>query len=158
MVYLNVGKRLFCLWKFISRTTLFYSILLFIFRNVDVLFSMNVLEYVWWSPFLLCYILAEDAGGDCKCICLKRTDFRVYIFSRILVDFAKSNTRETFFLNSICEKIYTPNKHNINILWRKYAKGNMHKKCWLIQLFLESINNSLSIVTCLSFRWSWQKH
>ena len=80
-----------------------------------------------------CYILAEDAGGDCKCICLKRTDFRVYIFSRILVDFAKSNTRETFFLNSICEKIYTPNKHNINISWKK-----IHERKYAQKMFVNS--------------------
>ena len=76
----------------------------------------------------MCYILAEDAGRDCKCICLKRTDFRVYIFSRILVNFAKSNTRETFFLNIICEKIYTPNKHNINISWKKIQERKYAQK------------------------------
>ena len=93
---------------------------------------------------------------------LKCTNLRVYIFSRIsriLVDFTKLNTRKIFFQTAfveidtrqVCKKFKFPEN--------KYKKKYMHKKCWLIQLFLESINNnSFSIVACLYFRWSWQKN
>ena len=73
---------------------------------------------------------------------LKRTILHVYIFLRIwriLVDFAKLNTRN-FLLNGICENKYTLNMHKIHIRENNiYTKKNMHKKVWLIQLFLESI-------------------
>ena len=61
---------------------------------------------------------------------------------------------ENFLLHCICENRYTlsmrkkPYFPKINIQKKKHAQ-----KCWLIQLFLELINNnSFSIVTCLSFR------
>ena len=42
--------------------------------------------------------------------------------------------------------------HKIHISRKWMQIKNMHKKCWVIQLFLESINNnSFPIMNCLSF-------
>ena len=80
----------------------------------------------------------------------------VHIFFTNFVNygqFHKIKWTQKFILNSICKDRYTLSMQKIHFS-RKYIqkkKKKKLKKCWLIQLFPESINNnSCSIVTCLS--------
>ena len=80
----------------------------------------------------------------------------VHIFFTNFVNygqFHKIKCTQKFILNSICKDRYTLSMQKIHFS-RKYIqkkKKKKLKKCWLIQLFPESINNNgCSIVTCLS--------
>ena len=63
----------------------------------------------------------------------KRTNFRVYIFLRILVDFAKLNTRKIFFENDIWENKYTLNMHKIHI-----SRKQIHEKKYAQKMLVNS--------------------
>ena len=97
-------------------------------------FGKVILNFWWRHP-----IRIQEISTIC-------TNFCVYIFSRIL---ANIKYMKIFILNSTCENRYILSMQKIHISQKKNTKKK-YKKCWLIQLFLESINNSsFSIMTCL---------
>ena len=85
-------------------------------------------------------------------------NFCVHIFFANLSWFCKIKYTQNFTLNCIPENKYTLNMHKIHISWNKYTKKRCAQKMLVNSAFLESINTNSFIITCLSFRWSWQKH
>ena len=110
-------------------------------------FLSRKLSNLSWYYYLNMFCLTKGKAY------LKRTNFRVYIFSRIsriLVDFAKLNTREIFLTSfakintrEICTKsIFRENK---------YTRKNKYDKCFFVVACLPACFSECPLIQLYSF-------